>query len=66
RRIMCIYFKATVMLPTVNNELKNMAQIEHSGHRSVANLTANLTAATSSYCFFPKKPMIASVRERRL
>ncbi|MCM1501046.1 MAG: IS982 family transposase, partial [Bacteroidales bacterium] len=48
----------TVMLPTVNNELKNMAQIEHSRHRSVVNFTVNLIAALSAYCFFPKKPMI--------
>lgn len=54
-----ILVRKRAIIETVNDELKNMAQIEHSRHRSVANFTVNLIAALSAYCFFPKKPMIA-------
>ena len=37
---------------------KNMVQIEHSRHRSVAGFTVNLMAGLAAYSFFPKKPMI--------
>ena len=42
--------------------LKNMTQIEHSRHRSVANFAVNLMAGLAAYSFFPKKPMIALER----
>ena len=54
-----ILVRKRAIIETVNDELKNMAQIEHSRHRSVANFTVNLVSALSAYCFFPKKPMIA-------
>ena len=57
-----ILVRKRAIIETVNDELKNMAQIEHSRHRSVANFLVNLAAALSAYCFFPKKPMIAADR----
>ena len=42
----------------VNDELKNIAQIEHSRHRCFDNFMVNLLAALAAYCFFPKKPTI--------
>ena len=45
-----------------NDELKNIAQIEHSRHRSVCNFAANLLGAVAAYCYFPKKPSIQVVR----
>ena len=45
-----------------NDELKNIAQIEHSRHRSVCNFAANLLGAVAAYCYFPKKPLIQVVR----
>ena len=53
-----ILLRKRAIIECVNDELKNMAQIEHSRHRSVANFAVNLVAALSAYCFFPKKPMI--------
>ena len=44
------------------DELKNIAQIEHSRHRSLHNFTVNLLSAVAAYCFFPKKPTINIVR----
>ena len=54
-----ILVRKRAIIESVNDELKNMAQIEHSRHRSVANFTVNLIAGLSAYCFFPQKPMIA-------
>ena len=45
-----------------NDELKNIAQIEHSRHRSVCNFAANLLGTVAAYCCFPKKPSIQVVR----
>ena len=45
-----------------NDELKNIAQIEHSRHRSVCNFAANLLGTVVAYCYFPKKPSIQVVR----
>lgn len=50
------------IIETINDELKNIADIEHSRHRSVANFTVNLIAGLSAYHFFPKKPMISVER----
>ena len=41
---------------TINNMLKNTAQIVHSGHRSVNNFVMNLISALGAYCFFDNKP----------
>ena len=46
------------IIETVKDELKNIAQIEHSRHRSVCNFAANLLGALAAYCYFPKKPWI--------
>lgn len=49
-------------IDTINDELKNIVQIEHSRHRSVTGFTVNLMAGLAAYSFFPKKPMIAVER----
>lgn len=41
---------------TINNILKNTAQIVHSRHRSVNNFVMNLISALGAYCFFDNKP----------
>ena len=46
------------LIETLNDELKNMFQIEHSRHRSFANVIANTLAALIDYAFFPKKRAI--------
>ena len=47
------------LVESVNDELKNIAQIEHSRHRSFANFITNALSAIAAYCFFPKKPSIS-------
>ena len=46
------------LVETVNDQLKNIAQVEHSRHRSPANFMVNLLAALISYTHQPKKPSI--------
>ena len=46
------------LIETVNDKLKNIAQIEQSGHRSFSNFIANSLSAIAAYCFFEKKPAI--------
>ena len=53
-----ILLRKRALIETINDELKNMAQIEHSRHRSVVGFTVNLMAGLAAYSFFPKKPMI--------
>ena len=53
-----ILIRKRAMIETVNDELKNIAQIEHSRHRSFNNFIANALSAIAAYCFFEKKPTI--------
>ena len=51
------------IIETINEELKNMAQVEHSRHRLFHNFVNNLISGLAAYCFFPKKPMLRLERE---
>ena len=46
------------VIESVNDQLKNISQIEHSRHRSVLNFLANILAALIAYMLQPKKPSI--------
>lgn len=53
-----ILLRKRALIATVNDELKNIAQIEHSRHRSFSSFIANVLSAIAAYCFFEKKPAI--------
>ncbi len=53
-----IMLRKRSVIETVNDELKNICQIEHSRHRSFANFISNIIAGLIAYSFFPKKPAI--------
>lgn len=53
-----ILLRKRSVIETVNDELKNICQVEHSRHRSFNNFITNLLAAIATYFFFPKKPTI--------
>ena len=57
-----VLLRKRAIIETVNDELKNIAQVEHSRHRSLHNFTVNLLAAIAAYCYFPKKPAINIVK----
>ena len=46
------------VIETINDQLKNISQIEHSRHRSPINFVVNLLAGLIAYCKQPKKPSI--------
>ena len=50
------------IIETVNEELKNIVQVEHSRQRFFDNFIVNTIGALAAYCFFPKKPTIAVQR----
>lgn len=54
-----ILLRKRAVIESVNDELKNSAQLEHSRHRSFNNFIVNAVAAIAAYCFFPKKPSIS-------
>jgi Transposase DDE domain len=55
------------LIETVNDQLKNIAQVEHTRHRSVCNFLVNLLAGLISYTHQPQKPTITlSSQERNL
>lgn len=53
-----ILLRKRALIETINDELKNICQIEHSRHRSVVNFVSNTIAGLIAYSFLPKKPAI--------
>ena len=54
-----VLLRKRAVIESVNDELKNIAQLEHSRHRSFNNFIVNAVSALAAYCFFPKKPTIS-------
>ena len=46
------------IIETINDQLKNQSQIEHSRHRSPMNFVTNVLAGLIAYIWQPKKPAI--------
>ena len=53
-----LLLRKRAIIETVNDELKNIAQVEHSRHRCFDNFIVNMMGAIAAYCIFPKKPSI--------
>lgn len=53
-----ILLRKRALVESVNDELKNICQIEHTRHRSVNNFIANLISGLIAYHFLPKKPSL--------
>jgi hypothetical protein len=53
-----ILLRKRSLIETVNDQLKNIAQVEHTRHRSVMNFAVNLVAGLISYTRQPKKPTL--------
>lgn len=60
-----ILLRKRSLIETVNDQLKNIAQIEHSRHRSVVNFVVNLLAGLISYIHQPKKPSLKLTERER-
>ena len=53
-----ILLRKRAIIETINDELKNHCQVEHTRHRSVNNFIINILGGLTAYCFFPKKPSL--------
>lgn len=53
-----ILLRKRSLVETVNDQLKNISQIEHTRHRSVTNFVVNLVAGLIQYTHQPKKPAL--------
>ena len=57
-----LLLRRRAIIETVNDQLKNISQIEHTRHRSPLNFLVNLVAGLIAYCWQPKKPSLGIVR----
>jgi Transposase DDE domain len=55
-----LWLRKRGLIETVNAQLKNIAQIEHTRHRSPINFLVNLLSGLISYCHQFKKPSVAT------
>ena len=53
-----IMLRKRSVIETINDELKKVAQLVHSRHRSLNNFLMNVLAVIAAYTFFDKKPSI--------
>ena len=53
-----ILLRKRSIIETINDQLKNISQIEHSRHRSVTNFMVNLLAGLITYTHQEKKPSL--------
>lgn len=53
-----ILLRKRALVESVIDQLKNISQIEHSRHRSVANFMVNLICGLIAYAHQPKKPSL--------
>ena len=53
-----ILLRKRSLIETVNDQLKNISQIQHTRHRSVGNFMVNIIAALIAYTYQDKKPSL--------
>ena len=60
-----LMLRKRALIETVNDQLKNICQIEHTRHRSTANFVVNVIGALIAYTFKEKKPSL-NIRVKEL
>lgn len=53
-----LLLRKRALIETINDQLKNISQIEHSRHRSLWNFLGNVAAGLIAYSFQAKKPSL--------
>ena len=53
-----LLLRKRAIIETVNDQLKNISNIEHSRHRSIWNFLGNLASGLIAYCWKEKKPSL--------
>lgn len=58
-----LLLRKRALIETINDQLKNISQIEHTRHRSVPGFMVNLVAGVVAYTYQPKKPSLGLRRD---
>ena len=58
-----LLLRKRAIIESVNDQLKNICQIEHTRHRSPYNFLVHLLAGLIAYCHQPKKPSLHLARD---
>ena len=58
-----LLLRKRAIIESINDQLKNISQIEHTRHRSPLNFLVNLFAGLIAYCLQPKKPSLGISRQ---
>lgn len=58
-----LMLRKRALIETINDQLKNISQIEHSRHRSHSGFMVNLLAGLIAYTYQPKKPSLNIQRD---
>ena len=53
-----VLLRKRAIIESVNDQLKNISQVEHTRHRSVANFMVNLVSGLIAYTHQPRKPSL--------
>jgi hypothetical protein len=53
-----LLLRKRAIIESINDQLKNICQIEHTRHRSPLNFLVHLLAGLVAYCHQPKKPSL--------
>ena len=53
-----LMLRSRSIIETINDQLKNVSQIEHSRHRSLSGFMVNVVGALIAYTYQPKKPSL--------
>ena len=53
-----LLLRKRAIIESVNDQLKNISQIEHSRHRSINNFMVNLLSGIAAYSLQSKKPSL--------
>ena len=61
-----LMLRKRVVIETVNDQLKNISQIEHTRHRSLTGFMVNLVAGLIAYTYHPTKPSLGLRDQQRL
>lgn len=60
-----LLLRKRALIESVNDQLKNISQLEHTRHRSPTNAMVNWVAALVAYSYQPKKPSINFSSDQR-
>ena len=53
-----LMLRKRALIESINDQLKNVSQLEHSRHRSPFNFMVNAITALIAYTYQPKKPSL--------